>query len=119
MAETVFVIDDDPAICELVAVTVQRMGCEVQTFTSGEALRTPEVCKRVFSVDVDPWCVLLDLVMPGTSGIDILEEFQKYVTGELAKEGGPPKVPCPPPIIVMTAKGSVSSAVKSMKLGAC
>src|SRR4051794_25921697 len=119
MADTVFVVDDDPAIRELVSATLRRMGCAVQTFDSGAALHTPEVCDRIFSVDMDPLCILLDLIMPEISGIDLLEELQKYVTGEIVKDGGPPKVPCPPPVIVMTAKGSISAAVKSMKLGAC
>ena len=102
MAQTdiVFVVDDDASMCELIALTLQRAGLEVRTFPSVEAF----VDANLFSeVRASNCCLLLDLVMPGQSGLEFLESR-------------PGNLPCP--VIMITARGSVQDAVKSMKLGA-
>jgi FixJ family two-component response regulator len=60
-----------------------------------------------FSMPDGVSCILLDLEMPGLSGLEFLEKhFQEKSAG-----GG-----CP--VIIVTAHGSVPAAVKSFKLGA-
>jgi FixJ family two-component response regulator len=98
----VYVVDDDPSIRDLVQVALQRAQLRVKTFSSAEAFAASNFQAEV--AGPIPCCVLLDLVMPGRSGLEFLERS--------AEEG-----PCCP-MIIMTAKGSIESAVKSMKLGA-
>lgn len=93
----VYVVDDDISIRDLMAHTVQSMGIEVKVFDSAEAFAG-------FAIPARPACLLLDLEMPGQSGIELLEKHF----------GGVP--PCP--VIFITGHASVPAAVKSMKLGA-
>jgi FixJ family two-component response regulator len=98
----VHVVDDDPSLRELVEVTLQRANLQVRTYASAD-----EFARIDFDAALGgelPCCVLLDLVMPGTSGLELLE----------AKGKGQPCCP----VIIMTARGSVEAAVRSMKLGA-
>jgi two-component system response regulator FixJ len=102
MAENgmVFVVDDDVSMCELIEAALVRAGLKVRTFSSAEAFADANPCAECRSL---PCCLLLDLVMPGQSGLEFLESR----LGSLA---------CP--VIIITARGSVQDAVKSMKLGA-
>jgi two-component system response regulator FixJ len=102
MAQTdiVFVVDDVASLCELIALTLQRAGLEVRTFPSAEAFVDAKVAAEHRSSSC---CLLLDLVMPGQSGLEFLEKRR----GDL---------PCP--VIMITARGSIQDAVRSMKLGA-
>ena len=102
MAQTdiVFVVDDDASMCELIALTLQRVGLEVRTFLSVEAFAGANILE---DCQASNCCLLLDLVMPGQSGLEFLESR----LGNL---------PCP--VIMITARGSIQDAVKSMKFGA-
>ncbi|HVT81188.1 MAG TPA: response regulator [Phycisphaerae bacterium] len=104
MAEVgvVHVVDDDPSIRDLIQVALQRAQLRVKTYPSAEAFAALDLDTE-FSGAL-PSCVLLDLIMPGISGLELLE----------AKGKGNPCCP----VIVMTARGTVESAVKAMKLGA-
>jgi two-component system, LuxR family, response regulator FixJ len=99
----IFVIDDDVSMCELIEATLRRAGQQVRTFPSIEAFS--EGVNLLEESAKMPCCLLLDLVMPGQSGLEFLEEHYG--------KGG---APCP--VIIITARGSVRDAVKSMKLGA-
>jgi FixJ family two-component response regulator len=101
----VFVVDDDPSMRALMEATLKREGIAVQLFESAEAMLTAGVLGDLGA----PRCVLLDLEMPGASGLELLARMQQEWT---AREI------VPWPVIVITAKGSVKSAVQSMKMGA-
>jgi two-component system response regulator FixJ len=93
----VYVIDDDPSMRSLIEATVQGMGAEVKSFASanefvGHPLKDQNAC------------VLLDLEMPGLSGLEFLE---KHFVGKVEL-----------PVIVVTAHASVQIAVRSLKMGA-
>lgn len=99
MAKTVLVIDDDPTQRRLLQAAVEKSGFACRTAPDGEsgyALASEEAN----GVDV----VLLDLVMPGLSGMETLERLSER-RPEL-------------PVIVLTATGSVDTVVKSMRNGA-
>lgn len=98
---TVYVIDDDPAMCEFIEAALRPVGLQVRSFFSAEAFAGVNMCA---DAGHKPSCLLLDIQMPGISGLDFLE--QRFT-------GGPP---CP--VIIISAKGSIRAAVKSMKLGA-
>jgi DNA-binding NtrC family response regulator len=100
MPKRVLVVDDDPAQRRILEETVKRLGFETQTASSGEqALQIIEAADRnAISL------VLLDLVMPGTDGSAVLAA----VHGK----------PGTPPIIVLTANGSIDTAIGAMRAGA-
>ncbi|UTF49566.1 sigma-54 dependent transcriptional regulator [Desulfomicrobium sp. ZS1] len=94
---TVLVIDDEPAHRLMVRVVLGDAGFKVLEADNGSSgLAT----LRAKPVDV----VLLDMRMPGMSGLDVLQKMHE--------EG------IATPVIMLTAFGNVSSAVESMKIGA-
>jgi DNA-binding NtrC family response regulator len=91
------VVDDNEMLRESLAETLSREDHTVSTFADPiEALRTI----RGGTFD----CIVTDLKMPGMDGVSLLRE---------ARSAG-----CEAAVIVMTAFGSVDSAVAAMKLGA-
>lgn len=92
----ILVVDDEPKMTSLICGHLEDAGHSVQTSVKpAEAL---EMIKK-HSYDV----VITDLSMPEISGMDVLEEA-------LRKEGTG--------VIMMTAYGSVETAVEAMKKGA-
>lgn len=94
---TVLVVDDKEMMRDSVGSTLQRAGLRVATANDGEGALALIARRR-------PDALITDLKMPGLGGIDLLEKV-KQIDDDL-------------PVIVMTAFGSVETAVKAMKLGA-
>jgi FixJ family two-component response regulator len=93
----VFVVDDDLSIREAIESLVKLAGLRVETFgTAQEFLRTerPDL----------PGCVVLDVELPGLSGLDLQRE--------LAAHG------IKLPIIFITGYGDIPMSVRAMKAGA-
>jgi DNA-binding NtrC family response regulator len=91
------IVDDDADIRQTVVRRFERLGYRAEGAENGaEAL---ELCKRR-EYDV----AVLDLVMPGMSGIELLERMR---AGHAECE-----------VIMLTGKGSIETAVQAMKLGA-
>ena len=95
-ATQVWVVDDEPAIRELLTVIVTSAGYEVETFSGGAEV--------LACADPPPAVVLLDLMMPEVDGIDVLKELKRRH----------PTLP----VIILTAVNEVSRAVEVTKLGA-
>jgi two-component system response regulator FixJ len=93
----VAVVDDDDAVRRSTAVLLERAGYRVREFESGDAFLAAQ-----FPGDSD--CILLDLRMPGTGGLEILR-----ILGSWEEM---------PAVLVMTGHGDVREAVDAMKLGA-
>lgn len=92
----VLVVDDEPKMTSLVCAQLEEAGHTVATTVDpAEALRL--IDKHSFDI------VITDLSMPGISGMEVLKRA-------LAKEGTD--------VIMMTAYGSVATAVEAMKEGA-
>jgi len=100
MAKRVLIVDDDPAQRRILEELIKRFGFETKTVGSGaQALALLEGAERgTISL------VLLDLVMPEMDGMAVLERVH-------GKSGTPP-------VIVLTAHGSIDSAISAMRLGA-
>lgn len=62
----VHVVDDDPSICMALELMLRAAGFDVETFGSAEEYLTSEST---------PACLVLDLRLPGMSGIDLLEKL--------------------------------------------
>ena len=97
-AETVvFVVDDDRSVREAIKSLIMSVGLQVETFESAqEFLRS----KRL---DV-PGCVVLDVRLPGLSGLDLQREMAAHAV----------KLP----IIFITGHGDIPMSVRAMKAGA-
>lgn len=94
----VLVVDDEMAICKVLADSLRDEGCVVKVAHSGEeALKV--------SNEFKPTILLLDIWMPGDiDGLEALEELKK-------------RNDCPW-VIVMSGHGTIETAVKAVKLGA-
>lgn len=94
---TVFVIDDDKAVRHFLRGLIASVNLRVEAFTSAQEFLA---AYRSSS----PGCLLLDIRMPGMSGLELQQELS--VRGiDL-------------PVIVLTGHGDVQVAVHAMKAGA-
>jgi len=91
------VVDDDRAILTLIGTIALAEGFDVATTTNGE-----DAMKRIRQRPVD--LVLLDLRMPGVTGLDVLRSIREIS----------PRVK----VVLMTGYGTIDSAVEAVKLGA-
>ena len=92
----VLVADDEPQITKLVAMTLTEEGFRVVTARDGE-----EAIDRVTSLRPD--VVLLDIIMPGMSGIEVMNHLREYH---------------PVPIILLTARTSKADVATGLDAGA-
>ena len=97
MAWQLLLVEDEASVREAFALRLTAQGYLVQTAGSGEDALT---LLRSFEPDI----LVLDLVMPNLSGLDVLARV-KHTTPELL-------------VIVLTARGTVKDAVEAMRLGA-
>ncbi|HKN46512.1 MAG TPA: sigma-54 dependent transcriptional regulator, partial [Candidatus Polarisedimenticolia bacterium] len=93
----VLVVDDEPRQLEILRTILKREGYEVDAATTTEGAVTQ-------LRDAPASVILTDLKLPGRDGIDLLEEAAR-----LAPES------C---VIIMTAHGTIDTAVEAMKKGA-
>src|SRR6201990_3379509 len=93
----VLVVDDDSVLRKLVSDQVARMGFDSAAAASGE-----EALDALSKSDFD--VVLLDIRMPGLSGLDALREIRKLED--------------PPEVIMLTADTSLGTGLEAMRLGA-
>jgi len=93
----VFIVDDDPLIIDSLGQLVKSVGLQADTFSSARAFLNTELPDM-------PSCLVLDIRMPGMSGLDLQDE--------LVKRG------ITTPIIFITGHGTVSMSVRAMKAGA-
>jgi len=97
---TILIVDDDPDIVTILQDRLAALGFE--TLTAGQGERALELLEREA-----PALLLLDIEMPGLSGLEVLKRLSQA-------GGGRPEVP----VIVMTAHGTIARAVEAMKWGA-
>ena len=97
MSLTILIIDDEPHLPHQLARYLGKHGYEVVTAADGE---TGLLTLQKNTVDL----LLLDVRLPGMSGLDVLSELRKSDTDL--------------PVIMLTAYGDVQTAVSAMKLGA-
>ena len=91
------IVDDDAPARRLLQVRLRALGCEVALAADGEQALA-EIQKH------EPALMLLDLQMPKMGGIEVLRHLRTAGTAF--------------PVVVITAHGSIESAVAAMKEGA-
>src|ERR1041385_4855284 len=93
----VLVVDDDQTFRNRLCRAFRDRGCEAhEACTKEETLR--------FAANISPDLVLLDLKMPGLSGLDLIQDIKK-LDSTIA-------------IIILTGYGSIPTAMQALKLGA-
>jgi DNA-binding NtrC family response regulator len=97
MAQTILVVDDDPVQRRLLEAAITRSGMQVVTAPGGQPALDLINGPRGEQITL----MLLDLVMPDMGGLDVLARLR----------------PANPdlPVIVLTAKGGIDSAVEAMQ----
>jgi two-component system phosphate regulon response regulator PhoB len=99
MSAHILVVDDEPDISALVAYHLARESYRVRTAADGvEAIRAVETER--------PDLVVLDLMLPGMSGLDVL--------GELRRRGETQDLP----VILLTARREEKDRIEGLRLGA-
>ena len=93
----IFIVDDDPAVRNVLSAVFVRAGYAVTCFADGAAL---VAATRLGA----PLCIILDVHIPGKSGLDILKQLneQDY----------------PAPIFMISGQGDIAMAVDAIKHGA-
>ncbi len=94
----VYVVDDDISVRKALARLMTSAGYAVKTFDSAR-----EFLDHSHYQD-NPGCVVLDIRMPGLSGLDLQQELKAFTP--------------PLPIIFITGHGDVATSVRAMKDGA-
>jgi len=94
------IVDDDESVCRAIRRLVRLLGMQADTFTSGQEF--VEMLDGVPLVHVD--CVVLDIQMPGMTGLEVQERLAR--SGHLL------------PVIFITAHDEVGMRERALAAGA-
>src|SRR4051812_17721290 len=94
---TVFVIDDDAGVRESIKDMLESLGLDCEAFATAQQFLATD-WRNV------PGCLILDVRLPGISGLDLQQELKKAKVGI--------------PIIFITGHADIPMTVRAMKSGA-
>jgi FixJ family two-component response regulator len=94
---TILVVDDDPSVRQSLMRVVSSAGYAVEAFASAKDFLAREPC-------VGPCCIVLDVQMPGLTGLDLQETLTR--AGQRI------------PVVFITGHGDIAMSVTAMKGGA-
>ena len=94
----VFLVDDDASVRRALARLIKSAGHQVQTFASAREFLETKTCGE------EAACLVLDIRMPGLTGIDLQRELQALNRNV--------------PIVFITGHGDIPMSVQAMKAGA-
>jgi DNA-binding NtrC family response regulator len=100
MTQTILIVDDDPVQRRLLESCISRSGHQTLTAPGGGPALELLLSPKGEQISL----VLLDLIMPDVDGIQVLTKL-RATNPDL-------------PVIVLTAKGGIDSAVEAMRAGA-
>jgi len=95
--ETILVIEDDRSLREGLALNFELHGYRVETAVDGE-----DGMRKAF--DLNPDLIVLDIMLPGWSGLDILAELRDHDQDV--------------PVLILSARGSTDNKVEGLEIGA-
>ena len=96
-APSIFVLDDEPEIAELIGVTLTDQGYQTHHVLNGsEAIQ--------YAKDHEPALVMLDIRLPNLNGLEVLKAIRQ-IKPELK-------------VVMITAHGTIKLATECMRLGA-
>ena len=93
---TILLIDDDENICKVVTLYLEKEGFDIRVAQDGRT-------GLDMFFEITPDLVLLDIMMPGMDGIEVIKELRKEKKT---------------PVIMLTAKGDTFDKVLALELGA-
>jgi two-component system, LuxR family, response regulator FixJ len=93
----IYIVDDDPSVLDALSVVFNLEGYQVSGYAEGASFLA---AARAHT----PACVILDVHMPGRSGLDILKELNAQQYGA--------------PIFIISGQGDIPMAVEAIKNGA-
>jgi len=93
----IFIVDDDPAVRDALSTVLSLEGYHVTSFADGDSLIAAARART-------PLCIILDVHMPGRSGLDILKELNAQQYGA--------------PILIVSGRGNIPTAVEAIRNGA-
>jgi len=93
----IYVVDDDPSVRDALSLVLTLEGFHVSGFAEGNAFLA--AVRRHL-----PACIILDVHMPGRSGLDILKELHN--------------ANCAVPLFIISGQGDIPMAVDAIKNGA-
>jgi len=96
-SEKILVVDDEPGMCQFLAIMLRKEGYQVTTASNG-----PEALEHVRGEEFH--CVLTDVKMPGMDGLELLDAIHE--------------LDATLPVVVMTAYASEKASVDAMNRGA-
>ncbi len=97
MAKKILIVDDEPEL--LRSLTIRFGAAGYQTITASNGIEGIERLK-----EANPDIIILDIMMPGLSGLDTLKEMKRISFAT--------------PVIMLTAYGTPKSAIEALTLGA-
>jgi DNA-binding NtrC family response regulator len=97
MSHSILIIEDEYALAAALSTVVRRLDATPVVAASGQS-GIDKLASQPFSL------VLLDVGLPDISGLKVLEKIQK--------------LPKPPPVIIITAHGTLDTALEARRLGA-
>jgi DNA-binding response OmpR family regulator len=100
MSAKVMVVDDEPEVVRLLEVILSREGFAVIKAGSGQE------CLMLLR-QLDPDVIVLDCMMPGMSGLDVMRSLQSIY-----------KAVTLPPVVLLTAKGGMDAMLEGLQAGA-
>ena len=99
MGARILVVDDEPEICELVAVYLEAEGFTVECLHDGAAALARVADASAPAIDL----AILDVMLPGASGLDVCRAIRARHSY---------------PIIMLTARGEAADKISGLTLGA-
>ena len=99
MGYRIYAVDDEQALRDLYAMALGMSGMECETFADGQALFAALASQT-------PDLILLDIMLPGMSGLEILERLKSSPAYQNI------------PVIIVSAKGSEMDKVTGLNSGA-
>lgn len=95
----VYIIDDSKEVRDALKLLMSSIGLDVFEYQSADVF-----LREVKDVSKLEGCILLDIRMPGMSGLDLLDQLHD--------------IKCSPPVIILTGHGDIPMAVKAVQAGA-
>lgn len=93
----IFIVDDDPSVSAALSLVLSGEKFEVTSFSEGESFLAAARSRT-------PACILIDVRLPGCSGIDLLKRLDA------------PRYPAP--ILIISGRGDIPTAVDAIRSGA-
>lgn len=97
-SDLIRIVDDDPTVCASLTFVLQIAGFDVVSYNSADQFLSQASGLR-------PGCILLDVKMPGKSGLELFQELRRNQDLQL-------------PVIFLTGHGDIEMAVQALHEGA-